>query len=109
MIAYLVNLATLISIFGIAATSLNLLIGYAGIFSIAHATFFGIGAYVAAQVALTFSADVLVAAPAAALVAAALSLCLALPALRVRGEYFVALHRRRRRPHRHSAGQRPGI
>lgn len=90
MIAYLVNLATLIAIFGIAATSLNLLIGYAGIFSIAHAVFFGIGAYVAAQVALTFSADFLVAALAAALVAAALSLCLALPALRVRGEYFVA-------------------
>lgn len=90
MIAYLVNLATLIAIFGIAATSLNLLIGYAGIFSIAHAVFFGIGAYVAAQVALTFSADFLVAALTAALVAAALSLCLALPALRVRGEYFVA-------------------
>lgn len=90
MIAYLVNLATLIAIFGIAATSLNLLIGYAGIFSIAHAVFFGIGAYVAAQVALTFSADFLVAALTAALVAAVLSLCLALPALRVRGEYFVA-------------------
>jgi branched-chain amino acid transport system permease protein len=90
MIAYLVNLATLIAIFGIAATSLNLLIGYAGIFSIAHAMFFGIGAYVAAQVALTFSADFLAAALAAAVVAAALSLCLALPALRVRGEYFVA-------------------
>ncbi|QRG06957.1 branched-chain amino acid ABC transporter permease [Xanthobacter dioxanivorans] len=90
MIAYLVNLATLIAIFGIAATSLNLLIGYAGIFSIAHAMFFGIGAYVAAQVALTFSADFLVAALAAAVAAAALSLCLALPALRVRGEYFVA-------------------
>jgi branched-chain amino acid transport system permease protein len=90
MIAYLIDLATLISIFGIAATSLNLLIGYAGIFSVAHAMFFGIGAYVAAQVALTFSTDILVAASAAALVAAALSLCLALPALRVRGEYFVA-------------------
>lgn len=90
MTAYLVNLATLIAIFGIAATSLNLLIGYAGIFSIAHAMFFGIGAYVAAQVALLFTADFLVAAIAAAVVAGALSLCLALPALRVRGEYFVA-------------------
>lgn len=90
MIAYLVSLATLIAIFGIAATSLNLLIGYAGIFSIAHAMFFGIGAYVAAQVALTATPDFLLAALAAAVVAGALSLCLALPALRVRGEYFVA-------------------
>jgi branched-chain amino acid transport system permease protein len=90
MTAYLIDLATLIAIFGSAATGLNILIGYAGIFSIAHAVFFGIGAYVAAQIAFTVSADVLVAAPAAGLAAAALSLALALPALRVRGEYFVA-------------------
>jgi branched-chain amino acid transport system permease protein len=90
MTAYLVDLATLIAIFGIAATGLNILIGYAGIFSVAHAVFFGVGAYVAGQVALTVNTDVLVAAPAAGLGAAALSFALALPALRVRGEYFVA-------------------
>lgn len=90
MIAYLVNLATLMAIFGIAASSLNLLIGYAGIFSMAHAMFFGVGAYVGAQLALHIVADVGVAALAGGATAAILSLCLALPALRVRGEYFVA-------------------
>lgn len=90
MIAYLVNLATLMAIFGIAASSLNLLIGYAGIFSMAHAMFFGVGAYVGAQLALHIVADVGVAALAGGTIAAVLSLCLALPALRVRGEYFVA-------------------
>lgn len=90
MTAYLLNLATLATIFGILAASLNLLIGYAGIFSIAHAVFFGLGAYAGAQVALLLVPDVLLACIAGGLIAAALSFCLALPALRVRGEYFVA-------------------
>ncbi|KAA2212339.1 branched-chain amino acid ABC transporter permease [Teichococcus oryzae] len=90
MIAYLLNLATLATVFGILAASLNLLIGYAGIFSIAHAVFFGIGAYTGAQLAILFIPDVLLACLAGGVLAGALSLCLALPALRVRGEYFVA-------------------
>ncbi|MDQ1077699.1 branched-chain amino acid ABC transporter permease [Pseudoroseomonas cervicalis] len=90
MIAYLLNLATLATIFGILAASLNLLIGYAGIFSIAHAVFFGLGAYAGAQLALLWVPDVLLACLVGAALSGALSLCLALPALRVRGEYFVA-------------------
>lgn len=90
MTAYLLNLTTLMAIFAIAAASLNVLIGYAGIFSVAHAVFFGIGAYAAAQFALHVTPDVLLASIAGGLVAGLLSLCLALPALRVRGEYFVA-------------------
>jgi branched-chain amino acid transport system permease protein len=90
MTAYLLNLATLATIFGILAASLNMLIGYAGIFSVAHAVFFGVGAYAGAQVALNLVPDVLLASLAGGLLAGLLSLCLALPALRVRGEYFVA-------------------
>ncbi|MCP4559089.1 MAG: branched-chain amino acid ABC transporter permease [Bosea sp.] len=90
MIAYIVNLATLVAIFGIAAASMNLLIGYAGIFSLAHGAFFGIGAFAAAQLALNLTPDLLLAFLAAASLSIALSLCLALPALRVRGEYFIA-------------------
>ena len=90
MTAYLLNLATLASIFGILAVSLNVMVGYAGIFSMAHAVFFGLGAYAGAQIALMLTPDAAVACIAAALLAGAFSLCLALPALRVRGEYFVA-------------------
>jgi branched-chain amino acid transport system permease protein len=90
MLAYSLNLATLICINAILAITLNFIIGYAGIFSVAHAIFFGVGAYTAANVALHFNASLFVAVPAAMAVAAALSLALALPALRVRGEYFVA-------------------
>jgi branched-chain amino acid transport system permease protein len=90
MLAYSLNLATLICINAILAITLNFIIGYAGIFSVAHAIFFGVGAYTAANVALHFNTSLFVAVPAAMAVAAALSLALALPALRVRGEYFVA-------------------
>lgn len=90
MLAYVLNLVTLISINAILAVTLNFIMGYAGIYSMAHAVFFGVGAYVAAYFALHFSSLFFLAVPAAMIVTAALSLVLALPALRVRGEYFVA-------------------
>lgn len=90
MIAYLANLATIVAIFGILASTLNVAIGHAGIFSVAHAVFFGLGAYAGAQTAMLLVPDPLLALLVAALIAGGLSLCLALPALRVRGEYFVA-------------------
>ncbi len=90
MINYLSSILTLITIFGIAASSLNVLVGYAGIFSVAHAIFFGVGAYTGAQFALHIVPDVLLASLLAALVSGLFSLLLAIPALRVRGEYFVA-------------------
>ena len=89
MIPYLLNLATLVGIFGILAASLIIMVGYAGIFSVAQAVFFGLGAYAGAQIALLLTADVMVALLAAMVISAALSLCIALPALRVRDEYFV--------------------
>lgn len=90
MIAYLLNLATLVCINAVLAITLNFIMGYAGIFSLAHAVFFGVGAYTAAWFAMHVSTSIFLAIPAAMLAAALLSLVLALPALRVRGEYFVA-------------------
>ena len=90
MLAYLTNLAVLISINAILAVTLNFVLGYAGIFSMAHAVFFGVGAYTAAAVAIKLGGGLLLATGAGMAVAAAISLALALPALRVRGEYFVA-------------------
>lgn len=90
MLAYILNLVTLISINAVLAITLNFIMGYAGIFSMAHAAFFGVGAYTAAYFAMNFGASFFLAIPIAMVVAAILSLVLALPALRVRGEYFVA-------------------
>src|SRR5215470_17672657 len=90
MLAYVANLATLICINAILAVTLNFIMGYAGIFSLAHAVFFGVGAYVAALMALQWTDSLLLQFAAAMIVAGLLSAALALPALRVRGDYFVA-------------------
>jgi len=90
MFSYLVSLAVLIGINAILAVTLNFVLGYAGIFSLAHAIFFGIGAYTAAVAAMKFDAGFLSATFAGMMISGVVSLALALPALRVRGEYFVA-------------------
>ena len=45
---FYMSLATRIVVYAIAATSLNLVLGYAGLVSFGHAAFFGLGAYVTA-------------------------------------------------------------
>ena len=90
MEAYVFNLVNLIAIYAILAVTLNFVMGYAGIYSLAHAVFFGISAYIGAWVAQNVSASIFVTLPAGMLAAAMVSFVLALPVLRVRGEYFVA-------------------
>lgn len=43
---YLLSLATRVLIYGLAASSLNLILGYGGMVSLGHAAFMGIGGYV---------------------------------------------------------------
>ena len=52
MAAYIAHYLVMVGIYTILALSLNLLIGYSGIFSLAHAAIYGIGAYASALVAL---------------------------------------------------------
>jgi branched-chain amino acid transport system permease protein len=89
MLSYLCNLAILTGIAVILSVSLNFLIGYAGVFSMAHAAFYGIGAYAGAIVAMHWTPELLVVLPISIIGCAVLSLAISLPALRVRGEYFV--------------------
>lgn len=89
MIAYLANIVALLGIAIILASSLGLMVGYGGIFSVAHAVFYGVGAYAAATVALSYSNSFLLATLAAMIVSGVVAFLLAVPVLRVRGEYFV--------------------
>jgi branched-chain amino acid transport system permease protein len=77
MILYLAQVATFAAIFAILASSYSLLLGSTGIFSAAHASFFGFGAYAAAYSAIRwdvpFPVDLLIGAAAAAVVSAVLS------------------------------------
>ncbi|HAM55765.1 MAG TPA: branched-chain amino acid ABC transporter permease [Candidatus Rokubacteria bacterium] len=89
MISFLLHLLVLTNTYVILGVSYNLLIGYAGLFSIAHAAFFGVGAYVSMVVVLSLGWPYLVGLGAAVVVAAAVSGLLAFPALRVSGDYLV--------------------
>ncbi len=89
MTAYVLNLLVMATIAAIGASSLNLLVGYTGVFSSAQATFYGVGGYTAAIVSLHLTPSLLVALPLTVVVSVAASVLLALPASRVTGEYFV--------------------
>src|SRR4029079_702241 len=51
------SLASQIAITALFALSLDLILGYAGVVSLGHAAFFGIGAYAAGILSKTFSFD----------------------------------------------------
>lgn len=85
---YLANLLVTIGVYAILTMSLDLLVGYTGLLSLGHAAFFGIGAYVAGLAAVAGVNPWLV-LPIGALVAAVAAALVAVPALRLRGDYFV--------------------
>jgi branched-chain amino acid transport system permease protein len=71
-----------IAIIGLFAVSLDLILGYAGIVSLGHAAFFGLGAYVAGLMAKLVIADPLIGLAAAAIAAALLGLATSFLVLR---------------------------
>ncbi|MFW6011714.1 MAG: branched-chain amino acid ABC transporter permease [Desulfosalsimonas sp.] len=74
-------------IYGIAASGMNLILGYTGQATLAHGAFFGIGAY---GVAIMTEAGISfwLALPAAALISAAIGLVVGVLTLRTKGAYF---------------------
>lgn len=88
--AYYIGLAIKVMIYAMFALSLQLLVGGAGLISLGHAAFFGIGAYAAALLSPESEAGGLIWLLAAALGFAALyALITGALALRTRGVYFI--------------------
>jgi branched-chain amino acid transport system permease protein len=86
---YLYALLILVGIYVILASSFNLIIGTAGLVSIAHPIFFALGAYTAGLLAIHFGLNPLAGAAAGAIVGAIFSLMISLPSLRVSGDYLL--------------------
>ncbi|CAB3842030.1 hypothetical protein LMG26846_01535 [Achromobacter insuavis] len=87
---YYTGLAVKIMIYAVFALSLQLLVGGAGLVSLGHAAFFGIGAYAAALLSPSSEAASLWwLLPAALLAAAAYAALTGALALRTRGVYFI--------------------
>ena len=86
---YLLHLIVYLGIYLIVALSLNLIVGYCGLLTLAHAGYYAIGGYAYGIISLKLGWDFIPAACVGALLAAVLSLAISLPAWRLRGDFFV--------------------
>jgi branched-chain amino acid transport system permease protein len=86
---YLYGIIIIVGLYVILATSFNLIIGYGGLVSIAHPVFFALGAYASALLSRDLGVPVLLAMFAGMLVAVVASVAMALPSLRVSGDYLL--------------------
>ena len=86
---YFLHILILIAIYQTLALSLDLLAGHTGLLSVAHAAFFGIGAYSSAIMTAHLHAPPLLGLFGGIVIAAVLSAAIALPTLRLHEDYFV--------------------
>ena len=88
---FYIVLVTRILIFALAASSLNLLIGFGGMVSFGHAAFFGTGAYTIGILMYHGVDSAWIAWPAAVLVSALTALLIGAISLHTRGVYFIMI------------------
>ena len=86
---YILHILILINIYIILVVSLDLIAGYTGLLSIAHAAFYGIGAYATALLSLHFQTNFLFNMLFGIIGAAVLGAIIAFPSLRIHDDYFV--------------------
>jgi branched-chain amino acid transport system permease protein len=86
---YYTRFATLIAIYGMAALSVDLLLGYTGLITFGQAAFFGIGAYAAGMLTVYGVTNALVVWPLAMLITMAFALVIGSLALRTREFQFI--------------------
>jgi branched-chain amino acid transport system permease protein len=88
---FYVGLATRVLVFALAASSLNLILGFGGMVSFGHAAFLGIGAYSVAILMQNGIASAWIAWPLAILLTALVSLLIGWISLRTQGVYFIMI------------------
>jgi branched-chain amino acid transport system permease protein len=88
---FVLTLLTRIIILALAATSLNLILGYGGMVSFGHAAYLGVGGYAVGILAHEGITSGLVQFPAAVLGSALFALVVGALSLRTRGVYFIMI------------------
>src|SRR6516162_8862018 len=86
---YYTRFATQIAIYGMAALSVDLLLGYGGLITFGQAALFGVGAYAAGMLTVYGLTDALVTWPLAVLVSMLFALAIGALSLRTRGFQFI--------------------
>jgi branched-chain amino acid transport system permease protein len=89
-LALVVHLLVIITIYGILAISLNMVVGATGLFNLGHAAFYGIGAYTSALLAKA-GVPWLLAALASMAVAGLVAFLIGIPTLRLVGDYLAVV------------------
>ncbi|MDZ7921940.1 branched-chain amino acid ABC transporter permease [Rhodoferax sp.] len=89
--SFYVTLATRILVFALAATSLNLILGFGGMVSFGHAAFVGVGAYTVGILMQHGITSAWLAWPLAMAVSALLALLIGTISLRTQGVYFIMI------------------
>jgi len=85
---YVYHILIIAGIYMVLAISLNLLLGCAGLFSLGHAAFYGIGAYASALLTLKLQTPFLAAFFLSGLLTALIGGLIAFPALRLKGIFL---------------------
>ena len=85
---YLLYVVNLIGISAIAAVGLNILVGCTGLISLGHGAFFGVGAYSAGILAVTYGVPFLAVIPLAGLFTAVVGMVFGIPSGRLKGLYL---------------------
>jgi branched-chain amino acid transport system permease protein len=88
---YLLHLLIYLDIYVIVALSLNMIVGYGGLLTIAHAGYYAVGGYVYALLTLKLGWGFLPAVLLGVAIAALLSLALSLPSWQFGGDFFVMI------------------
>ena len=86
---YILHLLILIAFYTLLSQSLNLSAGFTGLISLAHAGFYGIGAYVTAILSTQFGLSFWINLPLAMIVSGAIAFVVSLIALRTVEDYFI--------------------
>src|SRR5882672_3849807 len=84
----LVDRATLILIYIMLGTGLDIVVGLAGLLDLGYAVFYAVGAYSYALLSLNFGLSFLLCLPLAGLLASSFGMVLGFPVLRLRGDYL---------------------
>lgn len=86
---YLLHIAIMVLFYAVLASSLNLVVGYVGEFSLGHTAFLGTGAYAAAILSTQYGWPIWATIPAAGLLAALVGVIIGGITLRLQGPFFV--------------------
>lgn len=88
---YILHLAILICIYSILSQSLSIVAGYSGQLSLAHAGFYGIGAYTTALLSVNYGLSIFITLPLAILLSGAIAFIVSKIAVKTVDDYFIII------------------